>query len=68
MDGAAESLITLPDKTVVLLPLFETNDQQTITHTVWIKKFTILLLQYFGDECLIEVASLQVIILNHWIS
>lgn len=64
MDGHAESLITLPepDNAVVLLPLFETDGQ--FTHTVWIKKFTILLLQQFGDKYLSEVASMQVIILS----
>lgn len=60
-DGPEESLITQPDNAIALLPLFETDEK--FKHTVWIKKFTILLLQQFGDKHLFEVASLQVFIL-----
>lgn len=59
--GPVKSLLTKPNSTIALLPLFESNEK--FTHTVWVKKFAILLLQQFGDEHLSAVASLQVFML-----
>lgn len=59
VNGPVKRLITEPKNAIALLSLFDSNEK--LTHTVWIKKFTILLLQQLGDEHLAAVASLQVI-------
>lgn len=61
--GPVRSLLAKPNFAIELLPLFETDEN--FTHAVWIKKFTILILQQFGDEHLSAVASLQVFFLTH---
>lgn len=60
INGPMKSFITKPNDAIDLLQLVESNEK--FTHTVWIKKFTILLLQQFGDEHLSAVASLQVFV------
>lgn len=60
INGPVKSLITHPNDAIDLLQLVESDEK--FTHTVWIKKLTILLLQHFGDEHLSAVASLQVLV------